>query len=351
MPASLDEVVPLAQAGADFIALGDWIWTQPQAPPPRSRRRRALARRSRKPDWIRCGAARVRSSRTRPGAAENSASAASCGHRLRGDEPQSSRARRLRHALRRRADRRPRAAEPDLAFGAFQRGYYLTAFELATNRVEQNDDPKAMTLLGELYANGLGVPQNDTKAADWYKLAAARGDREAMFALAMFALCRAAPARATATRAPNGSPPPPSSAIPLAAYDLALLYIEGQLFPQDFNRAAELFAPPPTPATRKRNTRSAPSTRRAAACRRTCTRRCKLWAQAALADNADAEVEYAIALYQRRRRRQGRARPPPPDLPQGGAARATRSRRTAWRAFSPTGRGAPHNPVEAAKWH
>src|SRR6202167_6643194 len=27
---------------------------------------------------------------------------------------------------------------------------------------------------------------------------------------------------------------------PLAAYDLALLYIEGQLFPQDFSRAAEL---------------------------------------------------------------------------------------------------------------
>ncbi len=30
--ASLDEVVPLAQAGADFIALGDWVWAQRQAP-------------------------------------------------------------------------------------------------------------------------------------------------------------------------------------------------------------------------------------------------------------------------------------------------------------------------------
>jgi thiamine-phosphate pyrophosphorylase len=28
--ASLDEVAPLAQTGADFIALGEWIWTQPQ---------------------------------------------------------------------------------------------------------------------------------------------------------------------------------------------------------------------------------------------------------------------------------------------------------------------------------
>ncbi len=30
--ASLDEVVPLAQAGADFVALGDWVWAQRQAP-------------------------------------------------------------------------------------------------------------------------------------------------------------------------------------------------------------------------------------------------------------------------------------------------------------------------------
>jgi thiamine-phosphate pyrophosphorylase len=30
--ASLDEVAPLAQAGADFVALGDWIWTQAEAP-------------------------------------------------------------------------------------------------------------------------------------------------------------------------------------------------------------------------------------------------------------------------------------------------------------------------------
>ena len=49
-------------------------------------------------------------------------------------------------------------------------------------------NPPSMTLLGELYANGLGVPRDDAKAADWYKLAAARGDRNAMFALGLFAV-------------------------------------------------------------------------------------------------------------------------------------------------------------------
>src|SRR5271166_1685123 len=129
-------------------------------------------------------------------------------------------------------------AEPDLAYGAFQRGRYLTAFGLATHRAEAGD-MKGMTLLGELYANGLGVPQNDAKADEWYRLAAARGDREAMFALAMFRLRgragprdREASAKLLASAAKLGQP--------LAAYNLALLYIEGQLFPQDFKRAAEL---------------------------------------------------------------------------------------------------------------
>ena len=132
-----------------------------------------------------------------------------------------------------------RAAEIDYVYNAYQRGYFLTAFGLATHRATENNDPKAMTMLGVLYANGEAVPQDDKKAAEWYKLAAERGDRDAMFALAMFRLeGRAGPrdreqsAKWLAAAAKLGHP--------LAAYDLALLYIEGQLFPQDFTRAADL---------------------------------------------------------------------------------------------------------------
>src|SRR6516164_5999007 len=132
----------------------------------------------------------------------------------------------------------PVGPPPDMAYGAFQRGYFITAFSLATDRVTNDSDPKAMTLLGELYAEGLGVPQDDRRAAEWYKLAAALRDSNAMFALAMFALNgRAGPrdrdesTRWLAAAAKLGHP--------LAAYDLALLYIEGQMFPQDFGRAAE----------------------------------------------------------------------------------------------------------------
>src|SRR5207237_382875 len=67
----------------------------------------------------------------------------------------------------------PAAREPDLAYGAYQRGFYLTAFSEATKRVEEKADPKAMTLLGELYAQGFGIAADDKKAAEWYRLAVA----------------------------------------------------------------------------------------------------------------------------------------------------------------------------------
>jgi TPR repeat protein len=185
---------------------------------------------------------------------------------------------------------------PDLAFGAFQRGHYITALGLATQRAVDRKDPKSMTLVGELYANGLGVPQNDKKAAEWYQLAAGRGDPSAMFALAMFDLQgRAGPrdrqksAKLLADAAKLGHP--------IAAYDLALLYIEGQLFPQDFAHAAELLrvaANAGNPqaqyalGTLYKEGRGVPKDTREAV---------RLFSLAALADEADAEVEYGIALF------------------------------------------------------
>ena len=130
----------------------------------------------------------------------------------------------------------------DLAFGAFQRGYYLTAFNEATKRVDEKQDPKAMTLLAELYANGFGVKQDDAKAAEWYRLAADRGDREAMFALAMFriggrggAKSREEAAKLLASAAKLGHV--------AAAYDLALLYIEGTAIPAGFRARRRIAAP------------------------------------------------------------------------------------------------------------
>ncbi|MFX7849473.1 sel1 repeat family protein, partial [Acinetobacter baumannii] len=49
----------------------------------------------------------------------------------------------------------------------------------------QTGDAKAMTMLGELYSNAMGIRRDYAKAVEWYKRASDAGDREAMFALAM----------------------------------------------------------------------------------------------------------------------------------------------------------------------
>ena len=69
----------------------------------------------------------------------------------------------------------------DLAYGAYQRGYYLTALELALPRASSGD-PAAQTLIAEIYWNGTGVAQDRKKAAEWYKFAASAGNTSAQFA-------------------------------------------------------------------------------------------------------------------------------------------------------------------------
>ena len=71
----------------------------------------------------------------------------------------------------------------DYAYGAFQRGWFLTAFSLALERAEKND-AAAQTLLGVLLSRGLGVKKDLAAAADWYGLAAKSGNPEALYALA-----------------------------------------------------------------------------------------------------------------------------------------------------------------------
>jgi len=79
------------------------------------------------------------------------------------------------------------AAAADAAYGAFQRGYYLTALELAMPRAKLGD-PASQTLIAEIYAGGLGVPRDMEEATFWYKAAAEGGDRSAQLRYALLLL-------------------------------------------------------------------------------------------------------------------------------------------------------------------
>ncbi|MBS9722580.1 sel1 repeat family protein [Tianweitania sp. BSSL-BM11] len=76
---------------------------------------------------------------------------------------------------------------PDEAFGAYQRGLYVTARNLAEPRAELGD-AAAQVLIAEIYSRGLGVKRDEAEAAKWYSRAAERGVTEAQFQYAMMLL-------------------------------------------------------------------------------------------------------------------------------------------------------------------
>ncbi len=131
----------------------------------------------------------------------------------------------------------------DIAFGAYQRGYFSTALKEAMKRVGANPkDGPAMTLIGEIYRDGVSVKQDYAEAARWYRLAADAGDRQARFALGLLLLTgptgvakdRAAAAALFEQAAAQGHAG--------ALYNLGVMAIEGDgKSGPDFTRAADLF--------------------------------------------------------------------------------------------------------------
>ncbi|MEO9613781.1 MAG: tetratricopeptide repeat protein [Nitratireductor sp.] len=74
--------------------------------------------------------------------------------------------------------------QTDPAFGAYQRGLYKTAYNLALPRAE-NGDAAAQALVAEILARGLGLPRDPAEAAKWYGRAAEAGIAEAQFQYAL----------------------------------------------------------------------------------------------------------------------------------------------------------------------
>lgn len=236
----------------------------------------------------------------------------------------------------------------DLAYGAYQRGYYLTAFAVATKRVEDHADPAAMTLLAVLYGNGFGVPKDDAKAAQWYKIAADRGDREAMFGLAMFRISgRGGPrdrddaAKLFAAAAKLGHPS--------AAYNLGLLYLEGQIFPQDYARGAELFRQAAEAGSPEAQYALAALYKEGRGVPKDPVQATRWLAAASLGDHLDAHVEYAIALFNGTGIEKNEAAAIA--LLQRAARRGAPLAQNRLARVLAYGRGAAADPKEAIKWH
>ena len=136
---------------------------------------------------------------------------------------------------------------------------------------------------------------------------------------------------------------------PAAEYDLGLLYLQGQQFPQDFKRAAELFR---SAAARRQSggaIRARHHVQRRARRAEGLVKAMRLMGLASIAGNLDAMVEYAIAEFNGT------------GVPKNEAGAAQLFLKAAHRG-SPiaqnrlarilmAGRGMPANPTAAIKWH
>jgi TPR repeat protein len=128
-----------------------------------------------------------------------------------------------------------------------------------------------------------------------------------------------------------------------------MLYVDGHLFPQDYQRAAELFRTAADAGNPEAQYALATMYKEGKGVPKDLAEAARLLGAAARADNTDAELEYAIALFNGT------------GIDRDEAAAATFLRKAA-RKGSPVaqnrlanilvvGRGVAADPVEAIKWH
>ncbi|MEM1287035.1 MAG: tetratricopeptide repeat protein [Pseudomonadota bacterium] len=128
--------------------------------------------------------------------------------------------------------------DPSVVLEAFRARNFERSFDLAITFAARGDVP-SMRLLGQMYANGFGVAEDQTEAAEWFGVAAEQGDTEAQVLLATMLLDgvhvesdpeRAARLLVSASEAQD----------PTAMQMLGALTLEGKGVERDIGRAAEL---------------------------------------------------------------------------------------------------------------
>jgi TPR repeat protein len=240
-----------------------------------------------------------------------------------------------------------RAASIDLAFGAYQRGYFLTALKEA-NELAAKNDPQAMTLIAEIYANGLGVGRDDAKAAQWYQRAADLGDAQAMFALAIFKFAGrgGAPDRAAGVKLFQDAA---KAGNLFASYNLGLLYLRGEGVTLDLKQAAQLFDKAARGGIPEAQYALATLYREGQGVAKDEKHAIELMQKAAAAGNLDAMVEFAIAQFNGNETKKDETDAAQMLLEAARRGSPIAQNRVA-RLLS-AGRGVPANPVQAMKWH
>jgi uncharacterized protein len=124
----------------------------------------------------------------------------------------------------------------DAAYQAFDQGQYLTALKLAEVQ-SRNGNAAAFTLIGRIYADGLGVAKDEFTAASWYSRGAELGDTEAAFLFGVM-LAQGGAIEKNLDQAGQMFEKAALKEHPQANYNLALLFLSGNGKPENPARAA-----------------------------------------------------------------------------------------------------------------
>lgn len=239
-------------------------------------------------------------------------------------------------------------ANVDLAYGAYQRGLYVTAFREATARLDRDrSDAPAMTLIGELFNQGLGVKQDTREAAEWYRLAAKQGDAHAMASLGLMAIDgRGVPKDSVAGR--DWLEKAAARAEPSAAYNLALILL-GTGGEAAIDRAASLLKVAASAEIGDAQHDLGVLYSRGQGVAKSPEEAVRWYARAARNGSIAGEVEYAIALFNG----EGVAKSEPIAARyfRRAAIRGNAIAQNRLARLYATGRGVPRNLTEAAAWH
>jgi uncharacterized protein len=130
----------------------------------------------------------------------------------------------------------PLTAGDDAAYQAFDQGQYLTALGLAEIQTRKGN-AAAFTLIGRIYADGLGVPKDEFTAANWYSRGAELGDTEAAFLFGVM-LAQGGAIEKNLDQAGQMFEKAALKEHPQANYNLALLFLSGDGKPENPARAA-----------------------------------------------------------------------------------------------------------------
>lgn len=237
--------------------------------------------------------------------------------------------------------------KPDLAFGAYQRGYYLEAMREAQKRLADNPrDGAALALIGELYRNGLGVNRSPEEALRWYRRATEAGDMQGAFALAL-AYLRGDGVKADPEAARHLLQQVAQKNHAGALYELGMLDLEGEL--QNPARAADYFARAAGLGHAEANYALALLYKAGRGITADRTKAAFLMKRAADLDLIAAQVEYAIMLFNGDGVEKNEAAAAQLFLKAARTGNPIAANRLA--RLHATGRGVERNMTEAMKWH